>query len=291
MRALHSTPRMDQLSARLRHLDVKKRTVQFQMDSAVPESSTAQSQAKQADLHEIQDLCQSIGQLRTLQCGICLGYLMDASLNRYGLYWPSIPVVDKDSMMTVSLASALRGLTVAESRRLALSLASGMLRLHDTPWMAKQWGRNEVTLFKKGNSLLAQHPFLTVGLTDLQAMPSTPGQYFAASPSIRNETIFALGILLIELCMRKPFDDLILPSDLNPDGTKHPASDYFAANNVLDQIYAEAGLAYGDVVRRCVLCDFDHRKTSLTDSAFRKKVYEGVVAILEQEAGHYPSSD
>ena len=55
------------------------------------------------------------------------------------------------------------------------------------------------------------------------------------------------------------------------------------------QIYAEAGLAYGDAVRRCILCEFDQRRTDLEDVAFCRKVYDGVVSVLEQEAQHFPS--
>ncbi|KAK4550246.1 hypothetical protein LTR36_003213 [Oleoguttula mirabilis] len=275
------------LSAKTQHLTAVKRTVQFQITALPGEAAVSQSQPIPANLQQIRDLCLSMHQLRALQCGICIGYLVDASLNRHGLFWPKQPVVDKATMTTISLAGALRGLTVADSRRLALALASRMLRLHDTPWLAKQWGRNEITLFKKGDTLLAQHPFISAEFATQQSS-SGPLQYFASSPSIRNETVFALGLLLIELCMRRPFDELVLPSDLNPDGTKHPASDYFAANRILDQIYAEAGLAYGDAVRRCVLCEFDYRKTDLEDGAFCKRVYDGVLSVLEQEAGHFP---
>jgi len=250
---------IDQLSAKMQALGTKKRGVTFQINANLAGNSSAgHAQTPQANVLEIHDLCRQLSQLPVMRCDMCLGYLLDASLNRHGLYWPRQPVVDKDTMTTVSLASVLSNLTVADSRRLALTLASGMLRLHDTPWLAKQWGRNEVILFKKGDMLLTQHPFISAEVAAIHmtsasassppasAPPAVPAiwSYFTSSPSIRNETIFALGILLIELCMRKSFDELVVPSDLNPDGTKHPASDFFAANRLLDQVSVPPASGY-----------------------------------------------
>ena len=239
---------------------------------------------------EIIDLCQSLHSLKAMQCGVCLGYLVDATTrSRHGLYWPSKPFVDKASMTTITLATVLgKWLTVADSRRLAASLAAGMLRLHDTPWLAKQWGKNEITLFAKGTKLLTQHPFITTGMKTSHTASIVPtDEYFIASALVRNETLFALGILLIELCMEKCFAELMVSEDLNPDGTKHPASDFLAATRLLDQVYDRAGKRYGDAARRCILCEFDLRKTSLDDAQFRRAVYDGVVAVLEEDVRQF----
>lgn len=83
--------------------------------------------------------------------------------------------------------------------------------------------------------------------------------------------------------MEKPFEMLVGPEDLRPDGTKHELSDFYTADRLIDEVYLRAGDRYGDVVRRCVRCEFDHHKSSLTDAGFRRKVYEGVVAVLEME--------
>lgn len=254
-------------------------------------TAVAPSAMQQQVLDEIKDLCESIEKLRTSKCGMCLGYLQDTvNARRHGLYWPEKPLMDRSALTSVSLGSMLpsghqkdsAGLSVADSRRLALALSLGVLRLHDTPWLGKEWGRDDITLFKQHKNVLAEHPFVSA---DLQKKGPTQGG--KCSPVIRNETLFALGIVLMELCMGQNFDTLLAPEDLNPDGTKHAASDFLGSTRILDQVYDRAGKRYGDAVRRCILCEFDQRTSSLEDDAFRKAVYDNVVAVLEEDVAHF----
>jgi hypothetical protein len=71
-------------------------------------------------------------------------------------------------------------------------------------------------------------------------------------PGIRNTTLFALGIVLLELCLGQTLESM-----------------------------TEAGNRYGDVARRCIYCEFDSRDTNLNNERFREAVYQGVVAPLE----------
>lgn len=278
-----------------------KKTLRFQVP---PQSSPAVSPPRppspvataitiqqQQALDEIKDLCESIQKLRSSKCGVCLGYLRDqGNAHRHGLYWPEKPLVDCKTPKCVSLGSLLAGssqhhsgkLSVADSRRLALALAFGVLRLHDTPWLTPHWSRDDITLFKQNNTVLAKHPFISTDLQSRGKMPSPK-----CSPAIRNETLFALGIVLIELCMQQDFDSLHVPEDLNADGTKHAASDFLTANRLVDEVYDKAGKRYGDAVRRCILCEFDQRKTTLEDDAFRRAVYDNVVAVLEEDVSQF----
>lgn len=90
--------------------------------------------------------------------------------------------------------------------------------------------------------------------------------------------------------MKKSLEELYTPEDLNQDGTKHAASDYFATVRLLDQVYDTAGEKYGYAVRRCINPEFDHRRASLENEAFRRVVYENVVALLEEDVAFAWSS-
>lgn len=260
-----------------------------------PQKSPPPKTAAQKDLEEIQDLCASIQRLQAMQCDICLGYLQDAAnARRHGVFWPRKRLVDKSSFESLPLDAILSGqtkqtgakLSVGDSRLLALSLAHGTLRLHDTPWLAKRWGRSDVTLLRQNGKILADHPFVSTNLQNpstLQSSTRNKSSIFTSCAGVRNESLFALGVVLIELGKEKPFDQLSAPEDLNPDGTKHPASDFMTATRLLDDIYDKMGRKYGDAVRRCILCEFDHRKSSLEDDSFCKAVYDNVVLVLEED--------
>jgi hypothetical protein len=244
---------------------------------------------------EIRDLCGSIVSLQARDCGICLGYLADAQkLLQFGVFRPEAPIVDTDSFSMLSLGDILRNranvdgrrLSVANRRRLAASLALGLIYLHDTPWLSKQWGHNEITFFCNSGRILAEHPFVSTSL-GTQSASADPITYFTKSPAIANESMFALGILLIELCLHQSLEEMLLPADLNPDGTKHAASEFLAALRLLNIIDEEASSRYGNAIRHCIQYPMNQGIASLDDDAFKQALYDNVVAALEEEASQY----
>lgn len=102
---------------------------------------------------------------------------------------------------------------------------------------------------------------------------------------IKNRTLFSLGIVLIELCMAMPIQELHEPNELNADGTKNEFSDFQTADRLLEMevISDKFGKRWSDVVRRCIHCDVDEAKKSLEDAGFRKAVYNKVLVELEED--------
>lgn len=244
----------------------------------------------QQGLNEITDLCESIQKSRMLQCGMCFGYVHDqTTTRRHAFYRPEYPLIPRSTAESESLASLLdsnarrgRSLTVADRRWLALALSHGVLRLHDTPWLASHWGLRDIILFIQNDNLLAKYPFISADFHG--TIQHSVGKTCLA---IANETLFGLGVVLIELCMGQSLDSMVLSGERNADGTKHILTDFAAATRLIDQVYKEAGVRYGDVVRRCIRCDFDKRQKTLHDEAFRRAVYENVVAVLEEDARQF----
>jgi hypothetical protein len=241
-------------------------------------------------LTEIQDLCESLHGMLSAKCGICLGYIRaHSSENRHGLYWPKKRLIDDTPLSVESLTNLLRRSTHpkrkwtnADARRLAVPLAAGVLRLHDTPWLGTTWSIKDITVIFQNGKVLAEHPFVSGQLNN--TVVATPDTSFVAAV-VRNKTLFTLGIVLTELCMGKPMDELNIPGELNADGTKHDLSDYLTVSRLLtlEEISGSFGRRWSDVVRRCVYCDFNHSKTSLEDAGFLKAVYHGVLVELEEE--------
>ncbi|KAH9826463.1 hypothetical protein Tdes44962_MAKER03456 [Teratosphaeria destructans] len=133
-----------------------------------------------------------------------------------------------------------RGLSVAGTRRLALGLAAGVLKLHDTPWLPRQCN---VTLFVTGVTLVVDYPFMSATVVH-DPSAAAPNALQPSQPLIRDETVFALGILLIELCLRRPFDDLILPTELNSDETKNINSMHVDSTQLDSSVETQQGDAY-----------------------------------------------
>lgn len=101
---------------------------------------------------------------------------------------------------------------------------------------------------------------------------------------IHNSTLFALGILLIEILFESPIEDLKTEKD-QVAGTSPWYTQFVIADQLLKQekILEEGGPDYESAVQRCVRCNFDPhiRQTDLEDEQFRAEVYDNVVQVLK----------
>jgi len=110
---------------------------------------------------------------------------------------------------------------------------------------------------------------------------------------IRNRILFALGVLLTELCLNTTLDTIRWREEQptrggTPDTTttaqQLPVLDervlYELADRQSDRVYLEAGQSYGYAVQRCLRCEFPGRDSvkSFDFERFRRDFFNGVVA-------------
>ncbi|KAK4499606.1 hypothetical protein PRZ48_010124 [Zasmidium cellare] len=242
-------------------------------------------------IREIQDLCQSLNEGKNSEP--CVGLLTASQAllepqRQYAVYRPLKPFFSQHSGASTSTLSSLLlrkpKLKMSEpaKRQMAVRLAQGLIQLSGTPWMHSRFSRNDITLLRTPAGVAADFPFITASSKALQVN----GTYdlvrgIQRRVLIQNDLLFALGILLIEIWLERPIDHLHRPEELGKDGKKDDLADFYAACRLEDRIYADAGTRYGDVVRRCIRCQFARPQPDLTDPLFRKEVYDGVVAELE----------
>lgn len=93
--------------------------------------------------------------------------------------------------------------------------------------------------------------------------------------------------MLIELCLDKTLAEM--RQRIPGAGTPTILDDYETANQQLNDVYQRSGSNYGDVVQRCLKCEFNitPQDKRLNFEAFRLLVYEGVVAPLEDNYKKY----
>ncbi|RYO94236.1 hypothetical protein DL762_000483 [Monosporascus cannonballus] len=235
------------------------------------------------NLQPIQDLCRAIATLQTPQRDVCLSLLANEyAKQKYGiLIYPSKePPTDTDVWSISTLRSVLEDSEFARRDRLhlAVTLSSSVLQLHETPWLDENWGKDDILFIKRSEKTAYHHPFVSqgIGRGDQRSSTITPP---GMRRIIRNQTLYALGVSLIELWYGKSISQLHKPED-GPLGDS--MTEFITADRLVDELYNEAGGKYSDAVRRCVRCDFDRRANSLEDIAFQRAVYEGVVAQLKE---------
>ena len=231
----------------------------------------------------------AISTLQKPERDVCFSLLASeyAKLKYALLIYPlKTPPSDPESWSVSSLRAVLDDtkFTRHDRLRLAVTLASSVLQLHETPWLQENWGKDNIFFIRRSDEIIYHDPFVSQhfhqsGNVVSSAVPSS------MSRIIRNQTLYALGVSLIELWYGKPLHELHLPED-GPldtgDARVDLMTEWNIADRLVDELYSEAGGKYSDAVRRCIRCDFDRRASSLEDSAFQRAVYQGVVSQLKE---------
>lgn len=252
-------------------------------------------------LKEIENLCKIIGRLRIPQQDPCVGYLIDSVKRKHGIFpLEPLPACNQHPhwaayslrQILEKRANIKRPLTKFDKLRVAVDLASSVLQLYNTPWLDEQWSDNDVYFIHRPGLSMAkvfEHPFVyrKLSSTGSNHASSTQG---GACRVIRNQSLFTLGILLIELLYGKSIEDLQSPRDLECHGT--PGVVWCTAVRLIEEeIEYEAGPRYLDAVRRCIRCDFDRKDSSLDSEEFQQAVFIRVVAPLEKTLEQFNSLD
>jgi hypothetical protein len=188
---------------------------------------------------------------------------------------------------------------------IAAAVAWAALHLCGTPWLGPDWnGKDDVQVFLQTQG---QHHHRTAALVTHSGIsyvfkPESPQE--TAIPAsdavrlqtrqIRNRALFTLGILLVELCLGKTFEQIHRETqtiNLNPlpekgdevSSTPPPPTEYDIATELIDEIYLKEGELYGDAIRRCLRCEFPGRDVTkdFIFQSFRKHFLNGVVAPVQ----------
>ena len=256
--------------------------------SASPQIGQLESSLKRSRIH---DLCHVLAKMPSMHPHeTCLGCLVDE--DRYlGVYANG----SHSGTSTSTLDDILQNLVppdqgphmnVTKKQRLqiAVTLASTALQLQETAWVDGCWGKKDI-LFHHGH---LEDPYISKmfqkEVPELQ-QPNSRGKKDALSSisPIRNEALFNLGVLLLELSYGKSLDDFKSAED-PPIFTE-----YAIARRLVEDLTEEAASGYVDAVRACIFCDFRTKinSMSLDNDSFRQAVYNDVVVPLEEEWKHW----
>jgi hypothetical protein len=176
-----------------------------------------------------------------------------------------------------------------DKRILAVVLAHSLLQLCGGPWLSKEWDNESIFFLHRptDQTLLDIHgPYISTHFKTLQSQANEGSTGGSDRHALYNHpSILALGILLLEIETGKTIEPA--PEDCDPD-TGRPnvntawttASRIIKDPDVCDRVYQD----FRSVIEACLESDkFLTTGKTLDDLSFRKKVYENIVAPLEDE--------
>ena len=255
------------------------------------------SQNDFSKLNKIDSLCQALAP----QNEHCLGYLNPSERHALTVYCAQ----DGTSRLNRRAVSSFKELMAprprsdglpltrgnlplswAERLEIALTVASSILQLQQTLWLRDDWTKEDLSLGKDCKDKTKQYVLVFKAFPATEFTDSTRAAKVFGLP--RNKTLFALDVFLIDLCQGEAFESLRSPQDpLDANGHTNILTDLSAADRLTKHIYGEVGDRYGDVVRRCIHCDFNQRSVNLEDDDFQHAVYEGVIMPLQANAREF----
>ncbi|KAK4223485.1 hypothetical protein QBC38DRAFT_487623 [Podospora fimiseda] len=266
-------PRKRQRVRFIEDTEARKDAETSSQDTVAPPASTNVENALSGHFcPELSEKCYS-------QCAsdTCLGHIDNCTF-RHWLY-PLSPVSDPDNIV-VPISQVLaqpihRSITIITQLRLALSLASAVLKFASTPWLNDLWTIQDLAFLRQqGNeqdliSTLHFSSELSVSnqatLMDVETAP-TPNELQEAQYKygVRNVTLYSLGVALLAIGRWEHID----PGDVE------------AVRRMAASQGCFLGPKYQMLTEKVLECDFGYGK-DLKKPRLQEAVYEGVIVELE----------
>ncbi|KAG5813462.1 hypothetical protein H9Q74_003057 [Fusarium xylarioides] len=235
------------------------------------------------------DLCNTITQSIEPGTETFYGTIFDASTPETYKYHVSSVILSKYRAQCGRTVTSLnevlgqnrRYIILSEQDRLKLAavISSNLLQLHGSPWMPKVIHSQDIYLLQSDDDPICDRFFV------MQTLPNKTGPCIeenAELSSMRNQPLFYLGVLLIELAFGKSIELLRSERDISSTGSQF-FTDYRTAKRLVDQVTSFIGPNYGSAVSRCIDGEFHSRGVGLEDQDLSHDVYAGVVTLLENE--------
>lgn len=196
------------------------------------------------------------------------------------------PIGSTGSPINTWVSRRSTGLTKKARLKLAVTLASTALQLCTTPWLDGDWtGRN--IYFRSGS---VDRPYISRAFVKPETYTAKP---FKPNWSpIRNRDLFALGVLLLEISLKKPLEHFKGSNQEQRSQHQNPdCDDYLTACQLFQDLGNEEGTSSGyyDATQACILCNFGPKvkDLDLANDTFRRAVYEDVILPLERDLEYF----
>ncbi|KAI4713190.1 hypothetical protein J4E89_002169 [Alternaria sp. Ai002NY15] len=210
----------------------------------------------------------------------CIGVMSSklAKHHIHTLHLPNPSTNDQRVSLQQMMATQGAAFQIKEKCTLALTLASAVYHLHNTPWLEESWDLNDICILSQ--SVLSDQPYIS---RDFPATAPAPA-HSQRKRIIKNSIIFALGVALLEISYGKPLQTFVTKEDLDDaTGNRTAVTDYLVAERLAKGLRARELSNYADATQRCIHCNFEASVFSLDNDDFRERFYQGVIVPLRKD--------
>ena len=263
-------------------------------DPNITSVTTAHSLQESAIDHDgeiIADMCSTL--CASHEPTRTIGFLVDEEDTKHKHYLSRAHTTISPETQSKSLCELLsrsergpQGALLSRNDRLqiAVTLASSVLQLDGTSWLQPQWSSKDIFFHEKDTKARRpsySYPYMSwKRCTTADNVPGSLDSLLRRSYVIRSEVLFALGLMLIELCFGNTIAEMHDPEDGDPNEAD---TERRIAYRLCNAVYSEMGTSYGDVVRRCLYQPFDIRDMSLDNEELQQRVFDDIITPLNDD--------
>lgn len=261
-----------------------------------PPSSLEPATSLAGSIQRIDSLCHFVNELEN--GGDPLGFLpVPGGTKRVHL--STVPGAHREEANLVNLLPPSKPpahLKLGRRKRFEIAAAAAWttLLLCETPWLNQRWDKHGLCFFSEdvstaGLPLAGRCVSMTQGCTLNPQSANNLDVHPHQNTVIRNEAIFALGVLLIELCLNRSFEECKRAANVGTTST-NIVDDYGVAESLIEDVFDEGGEPYGNAVQRCIRFAFPGRDTTknFSHATFRQHFHHLVVAPIEATLSTVP---
>lgn len=264
-------------NTQLRTMCVTKPTVQRKAASFAVQD-TMQEQKACSSKACISNFCAAL----TSYTGCCLGILKHKDLV-YHVH----DVRDKKPQRLLLLQDLIdrKGFLLQRERcDLALALAYAILQLEKTPWLCSNWDLKDIHF---SDSEAGTHHHLWISKSFYRgALPTRNAGKAKKQSIIKNDSLFSLGVALLELAYGRPLSSFQIDDDLDENGNQHDLTRYFIADRLTKMLHDKDGPNFASAVSSCIDPVSETRDFDLANEGFRKRYFKDVILPLQEDYDH-----
>ncbi|ORY06154.1 hypothetical protein BCR34DRAFT_36951 [Clohesyomyces aquaticus] len=262
---MHSSPALET------NLSLQKKKARFDL----PASSESGSSFKCPETRKIQNLCVVLAQRHHKPC---LGYIHVQQWHYHAHQTRECPHSGNlIPLRAFSVGRNRAGIAPRERCLYSIMLASAVMQLFDTPWLATNWSLDDIFVDSKDidGQLYVSKSF------GEDSLASTRTRKINAF--VKNQMIFALGVALLELSYGKDIMSFLEPEDLDDSNQRNALTVYFIADRLTKEIQRIEMPRFARAVSKCICPASDTYDFDLTNEGYRHRFYVDVVQPLQQE--------
>lgn len=242
----------------------------------------------------------SRAQLSDMKTDCIFQSLLDNRYDKFTGYLPghhvhslkTHPTGHKPRVVIISLRDIIsrdiQKFTRRDKVHLAVILASSILQLEQTPWLRDVWGKDDIMFTECPEGPHYNYPFVK-GVAGTET--PTRGEEEDSIQRGRDRVLSALGLLLIEVCLGQPLQNLAPEYESSSDTIIGLGPNKGTILQLLQKVSEEGGDLYYRAVESCLYFDACTRGTGTVGDSFEANFYENVVKVLQKDLSRFTLSN